>query len=156
MKIYRDEFQPDFMEFYLLDMAAFHNLYAGQLEDDAIQKNMYPQWPSSAVSNNLWLAPGVIGVRSFPDLNVKVVVQVAVTSAPDDEQGYWRACSQCQLAVTIGKLALSYYGVASYALLGSITIGLYQARIYYGDQSTLHQTGDYSSVHDYYKIALWR
>lgn len=129
--------------------ADFHQIC---LQDEFANKNLSGNWTDDAEREMLAWTSNAIGVRTFSDKFVPVIVQILEGAPAQVDFDAWDHINECSLEVPSGKIVIA--GSSDHLPSANrilVEPGTYRARIFY---SNTIPEGDVKSQ-DHYRIDLW-
>lgn len=130
----------DYFQFYLQD-------------DDQDLGNLAEAWTPAAVDRLLAVGPGVVGIGTVRNMDVRVAIEIH-DGEPADDVDMWDHVVECALEINTGRIVVA--GCTDYfpnATRIDVTPGLYRLRASYGGLDTISEDGLGGS--DHYRVQLW-
>ena len=131
-------------------VAEYYQFY---LQDETAEGDLSDAWTPEAADRLLALAPGTIGVGTYRNADVPVLVEVH-DREPVEEAAAWDRVNESTLDVPSGRIVIA--GCTDYfpdAARIQVPSGRYRARVCYAGKSSLSADG--FDGDDRYRVALW-
>ena len=131
----------------------FADYFQFYIQDEAATGDLGSAWTPEANDRMAALAPGVVGVGTFRNMDVPVTLEIHQTE-PTDDAADWDQVVECALSVPSGQVAIAgctdYYPDATRLALPA---GDYRARLSFLAPAHLSDNG--LEGDDLYRVQLW-
>jgi len=135
------------------EFTLFADYFQFYVQDEHAVGNLADSWTEEAVDRLLAVAPGVIGVGTVRNMDVRVSIEI-LKSTPPLDLGSWDHMVECSLVARGSRLVVA--GCTDYfpeAARIPVTPATYRVRVSYGALASLSEDG--LNGDDHYKLQLW-